>query len=108
MMIEIEKRPVMSRHPLQMASLFFLSSLLLSSESGEAKDLPKKGAADQTKIIDIPTDLPPPPSAEEVAPNHPFFSEPTTGNEVMEYVTELEERVKKLEESVARLEKGKS
>jgi len=80
----------------------------MSLESGLAKDLPKDGETSKTKIIDIPTDLPPPPSAEKVMPNHPFFSEPTTGNEVMEYVVELQERIEKLEKRVSQLEKGKN
>ena len=87
--------------------LLLLSMLLVNLESGIAKDLPKDSETAKTKIINIPTDVPPPSSAEKVMPNHPFFSEPTTGNEVMEYVIELQERVEKLEKSVSQLEKGK-
>ncbi len=50
-----------------------------------------------TEIISIPSDALPPPSAEEVVPKTPFFTEPTTGNEVFEAVQELKSRVDKLE-----------
>lgn len=54
--------------------------------------------------IYIATDLPAPSSAEEVVPMHPFFTEPSTGNEVFEEVEALKRRVEKLEEQVKKLE----
>ncbi|MBS0272716.1 MAG: hypothetical protein JSR85_08775 [Proteobacteria bacterium] len=69
--------------------------LFLFPENGVAQT-----SAPKTETMDIQTDLPPPASAEEVVPKHPFFSEPTTGNEVFEEVEELKDRVKKLEEKV--------
>lgn len=53
---------------------------------------------DGKEFIYIPSDQPPPPAeAEKVAPKAPFFNEPTTGNEVFEYLQELKKRVDKLE-----------
>jgi hypothetical protein len=87
------------------AILFLVSTLLvINPEYGMAKE---GDAGDKTITIDIPTDLPPPASAEEVLPTHPFFSE-STGNEVMEKVQELEARIEKLEKSVSQLEEKKS
>ena len=60
--------------------------------------------AQKTQDFYIPTDLPPPPSAEKIVPKHPFFSEPTTGNEVYESVEEQQRHIQKLEDRVARLE----
>ncbi len=57
----------------------------------------------KTETMYIETDQLPPASAEEVVPKHPFFSEPTTGNEVMEKVMELEERIEELEKQVSQL-----
>lgn len=88
--------------------LFMLSALLVSAENGFAKELPKGDAGHKTVIIDIPADLPPPASAEEVMKNHPFFAAPSSAHEVMEKVEELEGRIEKLEKSVSQLEKGKS
>ncbi len=86
--------------------LFLFAALLMCLENGKAEDVTKGGRADKATIINIPSDLSTPPSAEKVVPSHPFFSE-STGNEVMETVLELEERIGKLEKSVAELEKGK-
>lgn len=57
-----------------------------------------------TKDIYIQTDRPPPPSAEEMVPQHPFFSEPTPANEVFESVEAQQHQIQKLEERVKRLE----
>lgn len=58
----------------------------------------------QTQDLYIQTDKLPPASAEEVVPMHPFFSEPTTGNEVFESVVEQQHQIEKLEERIKRLE----
>lgn len=90
------------------STLFLLTTLLiLSPESGKAEGAPKETTGDKTITIDIPTDLQPPASAEQVVPTHPFFSE-SAANEVMEKVQELEERIEKLEKSLLQLEKEKS
>lgn len=53
---------------------------------------------DGKEYLYFPSDQPPSPAeAEKVAPKAPFFSEPTTGNEVFEYVQELKHRLDKLE-----------
>ncbi|MBA3813475.1 MAG: hypothetical protein H0X26_03135 [Alphaproteobacteria bacterium] len=87
--------------------LFLFTALLVCLENGRAEDAPKGAKADKTTIINIPSDLPTPPSAEKIVPSHPFFSE-STGNEVMEKVLELEERIDKLEKKVSQIENGKS
>lgn len=79
--------------------LLGLGILLVSLEQGRAEAPSKGSAGDKTVIIEIPADLPPPPSAEEVVPTHPFFAAPSTGNEVMEKIQELEDRIEKLEKS---------
>ena len=61
-------------------------------------------AATETKDLYIQTDMLPPPSAEEVVPKHPFFSEPTPANEVFESVEAQQQQIQKLEERVKRLE----
>lgn len=61
-------------------------------------------AATETKDLYIQTDRPPPPSAEEITPQHPFFSEPTPANEVFESVEAQQRQIQKLEERVKRLE----
>ena len=86
--------------------LLILSILLLSLGNGMAKEASKSNTSDKTVIINIPSDLPPPPSAEKVLPTHPFFAE-TPANEIMEKIQELEERIEHLEKSVSQLEKGK-
>jgi hypothetical protein len=58
----------------------------------------------QTQDLYIQSDRLPPASAEKVVPLHPFFSEPTTGNEVFESVVEQQHQIEKLEERVTRLE----
>lgn len=73
--------------------------LLLVPENGIAQSNTPK-----TETMDIQTDLPPPASAEEVVPKHPFFSEPTTGNEVFEEVEALREEVNELKKRVQKLE----
>ncbi|MBY0501905.1 MAG: hypothetical protein K2P93_07900 [Alphaproteobacteria bacterium] len=64
--------------------------------------------ADQegTKIIDIPTDQEPPPSAEIVAPTHPFFAAPNSANELMDKIETLENRIKELEKNSPVRENG--
>jgi hypothetical protein len=60
----------------------------------------KHAAAQETKkIIDIPTDQEPPPSAEIVAPTHPFFAAPNSANELMDRIEILEKRINELEKS---------
>lgn len=76
---------------------FFLGALLFLPESGMAQAEPKAQKSPKTMEMYIQTDLPPPPSAEEVMPEHPFFAAPSTGNELLGKVEELEERVSKLE-----------
>ena len=61
-------------------------------------------AEDKTEDIFIPTDNEPPASAEELVPKHPFFAEPTSGNEVFESVEEQRLHIQKLDERVTRLE----
>lgn len=61
-------------------------------------------AVAETKDLYIQTDRLPPPSAEEVVPQHPFFSEPTPANEVFESVEAQQRQIQKLEERVKRLE----
>lgn len=61
-------------------------------------------AVTETKDLYIQTDRLPPPSAEEVVPQHPFFSEPTPANEVFESVEAQQRQIQKLEERVKRLE----
>lgn len=75
------------------------SLLFLPCETFAEKESSSK-ATPGTEIIDIQTDSLPPASAEEIVPRHPFFSEPTTGNEVFEEVEELKERVRTLEENM--------
>lgn len=88
-------------------ALFLLLSILLGIGDGIAANESTNNAGDKTVIIDIPTDLPPPASAEEAMPNHPFFAAPSTANEAMEKVQELEERIEKLEKTVSSLEEAK-
>ena len=57
-----------------------------------------------TEDLYIQSDRLPPASAEKVVPMHPFFSEPTTGNEVFESVVEQQHQIEKLEERIKRLE----
>ncbi|MBL8675956.1 MAG: hypothetical protein JNJ47_00785 [Alphaproteobacteria bacterium] len=61
-------------------------------------------ATTEEKNLYIQTDKLPPPSAEEVVPQHPFFSEPTPANEVFESVEAQQKQIQKLEERVKRLE----
>lgn len=61
---------------------------------------------EKTITVDIATDLPPPASAEQVMPTHPFFSE-SAATELMERIQDLEERVQKLEKAVEGAGKGK-
>ncbi|MBY0271817.1 MAG: hypothetical protein K2X02_00160 [Alphaproteobacteria bacterium] len=61
-------------------------------------------ATTETKDLYIQTDKPPPPSAEEITPQHPFFAEPTPANEVFESVEAQQNQIQKLEERVKRLE----
>ncbi len=56
-----------------------------------------------TKDLYIQTDRLPPASAEEIAPQHPFFSDPPA-NEVFESVEAQQHQIQKLEERVKRLE----
>ncbi|MBX9786936.1 MAG: hypothetical protein K2Y08_06330 [Alphaproteobacteria bacterium] len=56
-----------------------------------------------TKDLYIQTDRLPPASAEEVVPQHPFFSDPPA-NEVFESVEAQQHQIQKLEERVKRLE----
>jgi hypothetical protein len=86
--------------------LFVLGSLLMSLANGIAAEA-KDNAANKTVIIDIPSDMPVPPSAEKVLPTHPFFNE-SPANEVMETIQELEDRIEKLDKRVSLLEKGKT
>ncbi len=80
---------------------FFLGALLLLFERGMAQTSPTPQKSPKTEIINIPTDLPVPPSAEEVAPTHPFFAAPSTGYEVNDELEALKERVDKLEKHLA-------
>lgn len=57
-----------------------------------------------TKDLYIQTDMPPPPSAEEIMPQHPFFSEPTPANEVFESVEAQQHQIEKLDERIKHLE----
>ena len=57
-----------------------------------------------TKDFYIQTDMLPPPSAEEIVPQHPFFSESTPANEVFESVVAQQHQIQKLEERVKHLE----
>lgn len=86
----------------------FFTVLLLLHVNDNVMAASRPQALARTETIEIPTDMLPPPSAEEVVPKHPFFSETTTGKEVFEYVLELEERVKVLEDKVRLLEEGKN
>ncbi len=70
---------------------FFGGILGLLSEDGHTQYSPS------TLEMSIPTDLPPPASAEDIMPTHPFFAAPSSANEVLDRVEELEERVQKLE-----------
>lgn len=56
-----------------------------------------------TKDLYIQTDMLPPPSAEEIVPKQPFFSDPPA-NEVFESVEAQQHQIQKLEERVKRLE----
>ncbi len=56
-----------------------------------------------TKDLYIQTDRLPPPSAEEIVPQHPFFSGPPA-NEVFENVVAQQHQIQKLEERVKHLE----
>ena len=85
-----------------------LSTLLISLESGLAAKESMSSTGEKTTTVTIPADLPLPPSAEKVAPTHPFFSATSTGNEVMEKIQELEERIEKLEKKVNSSEKVKT
>jgi len=87
--------------------LYALSILFVGLGCSFAETMQKDTSEDKSIIIDIPTDKLPPPSAEEVAPTHPFFSATSTGVEVMEQVEELKERIENLEKRLSILEKEK-
>lgn len=76
----------------KLAILSLSGAFLFSPLVSEAQE-----ASDGKEIIFIPSDQLPPPSAEEVVPKTPFFTESTTGNEVFEAVEDLRRRVEKLE-----------
>lgn len=82
-------------------TIFFLGISLLFLGSAGAQDQPKSPPG--TETILIPSDMLPPPSAEKVVPKTPFFTEPSTGNEVLEYVEALRHRVDALEITVENL-----
>jgi hypothetical protein len=88
--------------------VWVIMSLLFTIANGMAEQVSKEGASDKTIVIDIPSDLPVPPSAEKVAPIHPFFAAPSPGSEVMEKLQELEERIEKLEKNTSSSERGKN
>lgn len=88
--------------------LLTLALGLASLGKGWAVENPQGGTGGKTVVIDIPSDLPAPPSAEEVVPLHPFFNSPSTGSEAMEYIRDLEERLSILEKRVQALEKSKT
>jgi hypothetical protein len=79
----------------------FLGALLLLSERGMAQTNTSSQETGKTDTIYIPTDLPLPPSAEKVAPTHPFFAAPSTGYEANDEFEELKDRVDKLEKHLA-------
>jgi hypothetical protein len=90
---------------------FMLLSLILifaGLDKGWAAETSPGSTGGKTITIDIPSDLPAPPSAEETVPLHPFFDATSTGGEAMEHIHTLEERLEKLEKKVEALEKGKS
>ena len=57
----------------------------------------------KTVIIDIPSDLPPSPSAEAIVPHH-LFSDETPGYDAFQTGEEQEASIKKLEERIQKLE----
>ena len=87
-------------------SLILLSIFLVTPAYAMPSSVTNEKGQDKTVTVNIPSDLPPPASAEKVVPTHPFFSE-STANELMEKVQELEERIKKLEKAVPPAEKVK-
>lgn len=82
-----------------------MGGLLLLPEIGMAQAQSTSQAAPKTKTMIIQSDMLPTPSAEEVDPIHPFFAAPSTGNELIGRIEELDDRVKKLEEKVGVIEK---
>jgi hypothetical protein len=76
---------------------FFLGSILLLPGVGMAQTAPTGEEKPKTETIYIEADFPPSPGAEDGMPTHPFFAVPSTGNEAMEKIEELEERISKLE-----------
>ena len=91
------------------ASFFLGIFLLLNTMMAQADIESRKTQAESPKtvIIDIPSDLPPSPSAEAIVPHH-LFSDETTGYDVFQTVEELEARIKKLEDKVTALEQKRS
>lgn len=82
------------KYSLLLISIFFISCAYSVSSKSTIKT-----EKDKTIIVDIPTDLPPPPSAKEVMPTRPFFAD-STENELMEKIQDLEERIQKLEKAM--------
>lgn len=87
-------------------SLLLLSIFLVTPAYSMPSSITNEKAHDKTITVDIASDLPPPASAEQVVPTHPFFSE-SVANELMEKVQELQERIEKLEKAMPASAKGK-
>ena len=79
-----------------------LAALMLLVEGGMAEpdSVPQKTT--KTETIYIPTDNPPPASAEDLS--QPFFAAPSTGNEAMEEIEAHKGELKKLHQEVKELQ----
>ena len=72
--------------------------MVLSLSEGMALTDPNSPKTPNTETIYIPTDNPPPASADDYS--HPFFAAPSTGNEVMEEMEAHKGEFEKLKEEV--------